>query len=83
MKITLKSTINLGNFENISVEITDHISSNPSVSQINEVLDELDMVLEQFGNNDEPTKELVTSYRKRVLDEHRRYLPFEGNMTGD
>ena len=83
MKITIGATINLSNYENIRVEIVEHISSNPSVSQINEVIDELDLILDQFGNNDEIAKGMITAYRRRVLDEHRDYLPFEGNVTGD
>ncbi len=58
--LCMKVTINLDNFENITIGV-DGMQSDEEAVEI------LDAILEKLGTKDEPTKERIDHYRRRVF----------------
>jgi len=65
--VTIGVNINLGNYENLRVEVSDIAEDESAVRDLTKFLGD---ALDGFGTNNATTKAAIDKYKERVLDEY-------------
>ena len=74
--LTVSVTINLGNYENLKLEVTDTAETLEEADNLRRFLVD---VLDRYGNNNATAKSLIDKYKERILAGKEAESSYEGD----